>query len=73
MTNLLDWHTYISVAGLNTLLAATVAMLVLSIAGRLLTAALRRIGKNFLFTRELTAHIGKPVRVLLPSRSGRPA
>ncbi|WP_443191967.1 mechanosensitive ion channel family protein [Pseudomonas indica] len=66
MTNLLDWHTYISVAGLNTLLAATVALLVLSIAGRLLTAALRRIGKNFLFTRELTAHIGKPVRVLLP-------
>lgn len=41
-------------------------VLVLSLFGRLLTALMLRLARLFLFTRELSEHLEKPIRVLLP-------
>lgn len=63
---LLQWDQYISQPALRTLIAALVVVLVLSLFGRLLTALMLRLARLFLFTRELSEHLEKPIRVLLP-------
>ena len=48
------------------LAAALFVVLILSLFGRLLTALMLRLARAFLFTRELSEQLEKPIRVLLP-------
>jgi len=62
----LQWDQYISQPALRTLAAALFVVLILSLFGRLLTALMLRLARAFLFTRELSEQLEKPIRVLLP-------
>lgn len=62
----LSWENYITEPGLRTLAAATVVLLVFSLFGRVLTALMLRLARGFSFTRSLSEHVDKPIRVLLP-------
>jgi len=62
----LEWREYLSMPAVNTLIAAVLVTLVLTLAGRLITALMRRLGRGFLFTRELSRHVDRPLRWLLP-------
>ena len=62
----MQWDQYISQPALRTLAAALFVVLILSLFGRLLTALMLRLARAFLFTRELSEQLEKPIRVLLP-------
>ncbi|MBD3877609.1 MULTISPECIES: mechanosensitive ion channel family protein [Stutzerimonas] len=62
----MQWDHYISQPALRTIAAALFVALVLSLFGRLLTALTLRLARAFLFTRELSEQLEKPVRLLLP-------
>ena len=62
----MQWDQYISQPALRTLAAALFVVLILSLFGRLLTALMLRLARAFLFTRELSEQLEKPIRALLP-------
>lgn len=62
----LHWEEYITEPALQTLLAATVVVVLLSVFSRVLTAVMLRLGRSFLFTKAVSEQLEKPVRVLLP-------
>lgn len=63
---LLQWDSYITRPGLRTLAVAIAVLLLLSLFGRLLTAIMLRLARGFVLTRELSEHLDKPIRLLLP-------
>lgn len=63
---LFEWESYITNPGLRTLCAALLVLLVLSLSSHLLTRLMLRFGRGFLFTREVSRQLEKPVRALLP-------
>nr|NIU61079.1 mechanosensitive ion channel family protein [Stutzerimonas stutzeri] len=57
----MQWDQYISQPALRTLAAALFVVLILSLFGRLLTALMLRLARAFLFTRELSEQLEKPI------------
>ncbi|MCW3148109.1 mechanosensitive ion channel family protein [Stutzerimonas stutzeri] len=62
----MQWDSYITRPGLRTLAVAIAVLLLLSLFGRLLTAIMLRLARGFVLTRELSEHLDKPIRLLLP-------
>ncbi len=62
----LSWESFIDNPGVRTLAAAVLVLLVMSLASRLLTSLTLRLARRFIVTRELSTHLEKPVRLLLP-------
>ncbi|HDZ56088.1 MAG TPA: mechanosensitive ion channel [Pseudomonas xinjiangensis] len=60
------WTTYIPIPELRALLAAAIAVLIMSFVARALTRLMIRLTGSFTFFRELARNIKKPVHVLLP-------
>ncbi len=63
---LLEWQNYIRDPALRTLTAALLVLLVLALSSRVLLRLLLRLAQRFLLTRELSRHLEKPLRVLIP-------
>ncbi len=61
-----DWQSHVPVAELKTLLAACVAVLVLMIASRLISAVLARLATPVPFLREMVSKLRQPFCLLLP-------
>lgn len=62
----LDWQHSVAQPALRTLLAAGATLLVLAVLGRLLTTLMLRLARPLPFTRRLSEHLDKPLRLLLP-------
>lgn len=63
---LLQWETYLDSPALRTLAAALAMLLVLSLSSRLLTRLMLRVAQRFPYAREVSRHLEKPIRVLIP-------
>lgn len=62
----MDWQDQIANPNFRALAAATIVLLILSLFSRVLTAVILRLARGFVVTRELSQHLEKPVRLLLP-------